>query len=382
MSKIFISGFPYVRERYFETFRHYESKNDLLFLLPKTWKVKKGKVIYHAPKDSNVIPTNALFHHSDYPIIGGLLKGWMPSFPIHLWKHRHDVKLVYSCSEPILLTTLYQGFFAKFFGKKHVIFSWENIAYTDKFKGINWLIKKLILRLNLWFADAMICGNSKCVDVHRPYTNIPMEVIPMNGLDDEIFRIKDVEKNRKVTFTFVGAIDERKGVDIILKAFVKIRSSIPDAKLVIAGFGSGQDKIDRLIKELDLVDIIDRRPWVAQNELLELLSSSDVFLYPSIQTEGWQEQFGYSMAEASLMELPVISTKTGSIDEVVLDGQTGILVSPNNVEELRNAIIRLGKDQQLREQMGKAGREYIQENYNHQTIAKKYKSMFQNVLNL
>ena len=52
---------------------------------------------------------------------------------------------------------------------------------------------------------------------------------------------------------------------------------------------------------------------------------TDIFLYPSISYKGWEEQFGYSMAEASLMEVPVISTFSGSIEDIVINNKTVVL---------------------------------------------------------
>ena len=67
----------------------------------------------------------------------------MPAFPLMLRKIKKEKKLniVYSPSEPILLTTLYQGFWSKCFGLKHVIFTWENISYDKKLRGFSGLIK-------------------------------------------------------------------------------------------------------------------------------------------------------------------------------------------------------------------------------------------------
>ena len=84
-------------------------------------------------------------------IIGGLLKGWMPAFPWLLWKlkREHNIKLVFEAHESTLLTTLYHGFFVKLFGMKHIVFSWENIPFSEKFCGMKGIIHELILRLNL-----------------------------------------------------------------------------------------------------------------------------------------------------------------------------------------------------------------------------------------
>ncbi|MBP6885640.1 MAG: glycosyltransferase family 4 protein [Candidatus Pacebacteria bacterium] len=377
MQEILIVGFPYVRERYFATFRHWPISGQVSFLLPRIWSTKNGKVVFSPPVDPNIATTRAYFHHSHYPIIGGLLKGFMPGFAVHLWRHRRDVRLVYSCSEPILLTTLFQAMWSKILGKKHIVFTWENIPYTEKFRGLSLWVHLCILRINLALSDGLICGNSEGALVHSEYTKKPIEIIPMNGLDCDVF-VKDSATLRPshlmgaTVYTFIGAIGYRKGIQNIIKAFPDVIARVPNAHLIIAGSGEYEQQVDALIGELNLQDRIARFPWVEQKELIRILSLSDVFLYPSIPHGGWSEQFGYSMAEASLMELPVIATHTGSIADIVIDGETGILVPPDNVNDLGEAMIRLGTDSALREHLGAAGRRYISERFSHQAIAQRF----------
>ena len=386
MSKVLITGFPYVRESYFATFRHWPGNDELVFLLPREWKAKGGKVIFQPPPDPNIIRTTALFYHSHYPLIGGLLKGWMPAFPLVLHKNRKEIALVYSCSEPNLLSTLYNGLWTKLFGKKHILFSWENLPYWQKFHGPNWWFKKAIIKLNLALADGIICGNKKGEEIFKQLTVKPTAVIPMNGVDPEFFQRKHIGKkfeeydwSGKDVFTFIGAIGYRKGLHLIVQAFKDVMAHVPQAYLVIAGAGEYEKELESLIHKADIGQRVIRIPWISHHKLVQLLAASDVFLYPSLSYGGWEEQFGYSMAEASLMELPVISTRSGSIEDVVVDGQTGILVPADNAYALRDAMIKLGNDQELRKKLGQAGRRYILENFSHAIVAAKFARFFEEI---
>ena len=142
---LLIAGYVYIKENYFNTFKFYPDPGAVNFLLPKIWKAKDGKVVFYPPKGLNVFLAKAYFYHSHYPLVGGLLKGWLPAFPFVLWrlKKKKKIRLVFSPSEPILFTTLYQAFWSKFFGLRHVIFTWENVPYENKFKGSNLLLKKI-----------------------------------------------------------------------------------------------------------------------------------------------------------------------------------------------------------------------------------------------
>jgi len=383
---ILVVGFPYVRQSYFETFNHYPGNDELYFLLPKVWKIKNGRVIFRPPKQENIYTTKAFFHHSNYPVIGGLLKGWMPFFPFVLsrLKKEKKIRLVYACSELNLLSTFYFNFWSKLFGLKCVNFTWENIPYWVKFHGLNWLIRKFIISTNLALSDGIICGNRKGKEIFQKLTQKPIGVIPMSGVDTETFRRRGQEKkfngydlSAKIVFTFAGAIGYRKGIHLIIEAFKRVVAEIPSAHLIIAGSGEYEKEIKNLIQSSGLADRITRFPWIEYGRLIELYEASDVFLYPSISYGGWEEQFGYSMAEASLMELPVISTYSGSINDIVKDGQTGILVQPGNIGSLSDAMVKLGSDSQLRKKMGQAGREYIVKNFSHEVVASKFHDFFE-----
>ena len=76
------------------------------------------------------------------------------------------------------------------------------------------------------------------------------------------------------------------------------------------------------------------------------------------------------------MEVPVVASKVGGIPEVVLDGVTGILVEPENIEELKSAIKKLIENPLLRKSMGKAGRKFVFENYNIRENVQLFKHLY------
>lgn len=388
--KILIAGYPYIRSYYLKTFEYYPDKDNLFFLLPKLWKAKRGRVEFKPSERDDIFKTKGFFYHSNYPIIGGLFKGWMPAFPFYLLKIFKVGRggLVFTPTEPILLSTLYQAIWSKLFGLKHVIFTWENIDYRKKFKGLNGFVKNIILKLNLFFSDGIVCGNQKAKEIFSKLTSKPLTVIPISGVDSDFCKLEKENKEfnkenyglkSKIIFSFVGAIGYRKGIHLIIEAMKEARKEIPNVCLIIVG--SGEDQ--KYEKEIEFIagkeNWITKIQWVSHDEVKKILSISDVFLYPSLSHSGWEEQFGYSMAEASLYELPVIATKSGSIEEIVKDGKTGILVAENNVQELRDAMIKLAKNVGLRMEMGKAGREHVVKNFSYEIVADKFYNFFKKI---
>jgi len=379
--KILVAGYPFIRENFFKTFDAYTG--EYFFLLPKQWKAKGGEVIFYPPQRSDIITARAWFYHSHYPFIGGILKGWMPAFPVVLWKHRKDISVVYSPLEPVLLSALYQAFWSKVLRKKHIIFTWENIPYS-KYRGLNGIMKRVMLCLNLWLSDSVVCGNHKAQEIISERTRKPTVVIPLSGVDTDFFdparsggevRTKYYIGDR-FTFSFMGALGFRKGIHLIIDAFAIIRRKYPDAHLIIAGSGEYGGELEKQIERLQLRERVTMIPWADMALVRDILSATDVFLYPSISYGGWEEQFGYSIAEAMSMAVPVISTRSGSIGELVADGKTGILIRPDDVQQLAEAMALLHEDHELRRRFGQAGRDLVQERFSYPVIARQFHSFF------
>ena len=144
-----------------------------------------------------------------------------------------------------------------------------------------------------------------------------------------------------VTFLFLGRNPQRKGGDLVLGAFRRLRETLPSARLLYVS-----DVLP------DAMDGVEGMPLVAPADVAALYGRADVFVSPA-RAEG----FGFTNAEAQGFGLPVISTRLGAIPEVVADGTTGILVDRGDGEGVLAAMRRLGADAELRREMGGAGRD-------------------------
>ena len=101
-------------------------------------------------------------------------------------------------------------------------------------------------------------------------------------------------------------------------------------------------------------------------ELVDRYYASDIFAFAPI----WDEGFGLPAVEAMATGLPVVTSRSGTLVETVVDGKTGILVEKNNPEELAEALLRLLNDADLREAMGRAGRQRVMGHFTWDRIAK------------
>jgi glycosyltransferase involved in cell wall biosynthesis len=104
---------------------------------------------------------------------------------------------------------------------------------------------------------------------------------------------------------------------------------------------------------------------IPRQELLDRYYSSDVFAFPPI----WDEGFGLPPVEAMAAGLPVVATRSGTVEETVAHGITGFLVEKNNVGELAQALLLLLKDDARREIMGRAGRRRVLKHFTWSRVA-------------
>ncbi|MEX2033272.1 MAG: glycosyltransferase [Candidatus Colwellbacteria bacterium] len=389
--RVLLTGYTYASKNLFEVFESYPEKENLYFILPNNWQEKEGR-IRHKPfkkEGFNIWHSRAFFFHSNYPVIGGLFKGLMPFFIFRfIWlRFTAGIDILYTNGEVNLLATLYNAIWAKMLGVKHICNCWENIPYEQKDRGIKLFFKKAIIRANLRLSNGVLCGMKKAEKIVRSFDpEITIGTFLHAGLNEMRFKPGLEPKLRerlnlenKFVLLFVGVLGYRKGVHIALESLSVLRKKYDNLHFIIVGSGEYEEKLKLKIKDLELEGLVTMIPWMENKDLPEVLNSADLFLYPSIPYQGWEEQFGYSIAEASLCGLPVISTKSGSIDEVLIDGRTGLAVSPNNTDELTLAIERIVKDPELGKRLGRQGRDHIVKNYSNGVIAGKLLDLFKRV---
>jgi len=153
-------------------------------------------------------------------------------------------------------------------------------------------------------------------------------------------------------FIFTAArLSYTKGIDLLIKPFAKCQLAV-DARLWIAGDGPQRGELEDLARSAGLDDRCAFLGALPRNEVARLMGSCTFYVSPSRE-----EGFGISNLEAMAAGKAVLATRVGGVPEVVLDGETGILVLPEDVDALAEGIRRLADDPALRERLGAAGRE-------------------------
>ncbi|MCD4687480.1 MAG: glycosyltransferase family 4 protein [Anaerolineae bacterium] len=164
------------------------------------------------------------------------------------------------------------------------------------------------------------------------------------------------------TILATGGVKRRKGTHLLIEALPLIRARVPDAQLVVTG-GPNADYLARVqaqIADLGLNDCVQLVGMIPDAELRGWYQHADVFALPSLNVGQKFEGFGLVFLEASASGLAVVGTHGSGVAEAVIDGETGLLVPQHDAGALADAIIRLLTDDDLRAQMGAAGRAYAQ----------------------
>ena len=160
----------------------------------------------------------------------------------------------------------------------------------------------------------------------------------------------------------VGRLVPQKGYETALRAFADVHARRPDAVLVILGEGPERESLERLGRDLGLGESL-RLPGRA-GDVSAWLERADVFVHPA----RW-EGFGLVLLEAMLASLPIVATRVSSIPEIVADGETGLLVEPDDPVALEAALERVLASPELAQRLGAAGRERARSEFGVERMA-------------
>lgn len=183
-------------------------------------------------------------------------------------------------------------------------------------------------------------------------------------------------EGRKVLLT-VGRLVESKGHDAVIRSLKKVVEKFPGILYCIVGAGPGEESFKNLVSELALADNVIFSGKVDDEELSSYFHSCNVFIMTSkeIKERGEVEGFGIVFLEAGACGKPVIGSKSGGIPDAVIDGVTGILVDPLDIEGIADAIIRLLSNENLAARLGENGRKRVETESNINGLGERLKEI-------
>lgn len=313
-----------------------------------------------------------------------------------LYSHYEEIlKINKKCKVDIVQTPIWDslGFYALFDSRFNLVVTLHTSMKTI-FEGVYHINEEVEFHIEveeyLLNKSKFIVSNSKAIEKqYNQYYNDACEgktfLIP-HGLEDMRKFVKNNKKlsdnSDNIEILFVGRLEYRKGIDIIFECIPYICKKYNNVIFRFCGDNTinmpNSEKNYKdyfLSKYNEFSERVIFEGYISDEELIDRYSNCDIFIAPSRF-----ESFGLIFLEAMIFSKPVIGTNIGGIPEVVENGVSGILIENENSEDLKNALIKLIENKDIRESMGKNGRRIYEEKFTAEIMANKFIDYYKNIL--
>ena len=199
-------------------------------------------------------------------------------------------------------------------------------------------------------------------------------IVIHNGVDLEELNqpLQDgYHKNGRRYLLSIAAHNEKKGVDVLIRAFSEVAKNDPKLELFLVGSGPLRGKLEELAKSLDLDDRVRFLGGQGRLEIARLLHGCELFVHPAVS-----EPFGLVVAEALACKKPVVASNTGGIPEIIEDGTSGILVEPGRPQELARAISSVLGNSNLMNTLSANGYAVAEKYFTYANTGRNYEKTF------
>lgn len=175
-----------------------------------------------------------------------------------------------------------------------------------------------------------------------------------------------------LTVARLDADEQQKGVDKVLYALARPEFAALDLEYVVVGEGTDRRRLEELASVLCLSSRVRFMGRISDEEVLREYDACDIYAMPSTQ-----EGFGIVFIEAMARSKPVLAARFGGTPEVVIDGVTGILVGPEEDDELAAALGELCSSSELRQRLGVAGRVRVESEFSPHALRRQISGLLQ-----
>lgn len=267
---------------------------------------------------------------------------------------------------------------AKLSGAKYIIYTAHGFYFHDDMSVNQYFLYHSIEKAASWLTDLILTQSHEDFVTAEKTNLCSVEKLRYlgNGVNLKKFCRSNLKRDhqqqlqRELNLTkkacpiigITGRITAEKGYLELIEAVTTLRFKFPNVHLLVIGGqltserDAFQSQINDLIQQYDLSQAVTFTGF--RSDIPELLGLVDVFTLPS-----YREGLPRSILEAMAMEVPVVATDIRGCREAVVDGQTGLIVSPRNSEKLAEALAKLLEDIDLRKNFGNASRQRVEAVY-------------------
>lgn len=264
-----------------------------------------------------------------------------------------------------------------------VLSVWGSDVYLFPYQS-KW--NKRLLRKNLAYADKITATGTALRQQTELFVNHEKYIdIIAFGINMALFKPND--QNNASNDIYIGTVKKLKdiyGIDILLQAIAllidKLKSKAQhdiaaSIKVMIVGSGPDLENLQQLANDLHISEKVEFIPDVANESVPYYLDKLDIYCAFSRS-----ESFGVAVLEASACELPVVTSDVGGLPEVVDDNESGYITNIHDIPKIVEKLYSLVMDPVKRTAMGKAGREFVQNNYDWDQNVTEMEQVYQSVI--
>jgi len=280
------------------------------------------------------------------------------------------------------------AFFSQLFRRNIKIFL--NVYGLEIWSGLKWIEKTALRRADKIIADCHFTGNYVVEQFLIPPERVtiiwdPVDTkrfFPKEGTDQSIYRRYHLP-NLDETFCLMilGRISigsQHKGYDRLLDIMGDLRGE--NISLVICGDGNDRDRLEFRVLNEGLQDSVFFSGLITEDDLTEVYNLADVFVLVSDRGKSRGEGVPLTPLEAAACGKPIIVGNQDGSKEAVQEGYNGFIVSPEEPEEIKNKILVLYNNNDLKQKMGKNAREYILNNFSLPEFSTKHQKILDSII--
>ena len=257
----------------------------------------------------------------------------------------------------------------------------EELTLADTSQELRWLTRHVAAR-----ARSIVANTRHTKEILIKTSGAPEDrvLVLHPGVDATVFKPAPADPvvrerfgwtNRRVVLT-VGALSMRKGQDMMIRALPEVRRHCPDVLYVIVGDGADKPRLETLVSEHQVGDLVQFRTTAGDAELIQCYQQCDVFALPNRRV-GWDiEGFGIVLIEAQACGKPVIAGSSGGTAEAMDPGRTGELINCDRPEELARTVSALLGDPGRRAAFGERARQSVLERFDWPVLARQADALF------
>jgi glycosyltransferase involved in cell wall biosynthesis len=259
----------------------------------------------------------------------------------------------------------------------------RRIIHTQHGQNLGMTPRRLkLIRYAAKLAQNYVCVSQDARDVAAAQ-GIPQDRLHViyNGIAVDRFKAsckahsERLTGNKKKSLVAIARLSPEKGISNLLKAVALIHRELPDLQLEVAGEGPCHAD---LLREANQLGIYEKVQFLGQvSDPAKVLGCGRVFALPS-NSEG----VSLTLLEAMAAGVPVVATSVGGTPEVLENDKTGLMVPPQNPEELANAIKQLWHDNELRDRLSLAAAQRVSEQFDINRMAQEYNQLYQGIKKL